>query len=212
MPFSPRSVAITLGLVAASCAQPKVESPIQSTTAAVTAAATGTSAGNLDVLFMVDDSSSMTVMQEKLAQQIPGFLTALESLPSGLPNVHIAVVSSDLGAPGDSTSSLACTKAGDQGIFRTGSLTGVVSPSPGLDGGGPGGAPGGDDAGAPGCAGASLNSGATFISNVDGVANYTGDLSSLLSCMTTLGDSGCGFENQLASISRALGALSLIHI
>ena len=187
--------------------QPKVDSPVESTTAAVTAAATGTSPGNLDVLFMIDNSSSMTVMQQKLASQIPGFITALQNLPSGLPNIHIAVVSSDMGAPGDSTSSILCTSAAITGSFGS-EPTIAVSPAQqlGPDGGAAGGAPGGNDAGAPGCAGASLNSGATFISNVDGVANYTGDLSTLLSCMTALGDTGCGFEHQLASISRALGA------
>ena len=99
---------IALGLVAASCAQPKVDSSVESTTAAVTAAATatGSGSGNLDVLFMIDNSSSMTSMQQKLATQIPGFMTALQNLPSGLPNVHIAVVSSDLGAPGDSTAAI----------------------------------------------------------------------------------------------------------
>ena len=228
MPSSPRFVsattftrlAIALGMTAASCAQPGVDPPAAPTTAALTAAATSTSPGDLDVLFMIDNSSSMTVMQQKLGTQIPGFVTALQNLPGGLPNIHIAVVSSDLGAPGDATSSIGCTLLGDDGTFRTGSSkAGSVEQHPGLDGGGgasggatgldggaPGGAPGGDDAGAPSCAGVSLNSGATFISNVDGVANYTGDLSSLLSCMTALGDSGCGFEHQLASISRALGA------
>jgi hypothetical protein len=195
-------LAIVFGLAAVSCGQPKVESPGESTSAAVTAAATGTTPGNLDVLFMSDNSSSMNVMQQKLASQIPAFVSALQNLPSGLPNIHIAVVSSDMGAPGDVTSSIQCTKTGDNGQFRLGATSGVS----GLGDGGPGGAPGGNDAGGLGCAGASLNSGATYVSNVDGVANYTGDLSTLLSCMTALGDNGCGFEHQLASITRALGA------
>lgn len=189
-------VAIVLGLASASCAQSKVDSPVESTPAAVTAAATGTSPGKLDVLFMIDDSSSMTSMQEKLVAQIPAFVTALQNLPMGLPSLHIAVVSSDMGAPGDSTFAIGCTQQGDQGEFRLG-----TAGSASVDGGAPGG-----DAGAPGCPGARLSSGATFISNVDGVANYAGDLSALLSCMTTLGDRGCGFENQLGSIARALGA------
>lgn len=209
-PTSPTAftrLAIALGLAAASCAQTAVEPPVESTTAAVTASAPGTSPGNLDVLFMIDNSSSMTVMQQKLAAQIPGFLAALQSLPTGLPNIHLAVVSSDMGAPGDATSSIGCTSTGDDGQFRIGTTSGVpVDQHPGLDGGAPGGAPGGNDAGAPGCSGASLDDGATFISNVDGVANYTGNLSTLLSCMTALGDNGCGFEHQLASIARALGA------
>ena len=153
VPITFARLAIALGLVAASCAQSKVDAPVASTTAAVTAAATGTSPGNLDVLFMIDNSSSMTVMQEKLAAQIPGFMTALQNLPTGLPNLHIAVVSSDMGAPGDSTASIGCTTDGDQGSSgsepRAASLPSSIS---GLDGGASGGAPGGDDAGAPGCA------------------------------------------------------------
>jgi len=188
MAFSPR-LAIALALSATSCAQTKVDPPIEPATAAVTAAAT--SPGKLDVLFMIDDSSSMTSMQQKLAAQIPAFVSVLQNLPTGLPSIHIAVVSSDMGAPGDSTFAIGCTAHGDQGEFQLG-----TAGSASVDGG----------AGALGCPGASLNSGATFISNVDGVANYTGDLSTLLSCMTALGDTGCGFENQLASISRALGA------
>ena len=188
MAFSHR-LAIALALSATSCAQTKVDPPIEPATAAVTAAAT--SPGKLDVLFMIDDSSSMTSMQQKLAAQIPAFVSVLQNLPTGLPSIHIAVVSSDMGAPGDSTFAIGCTAHGDQGEFQLG-----TAGSASVDGG----------AGALGCPGASLNSGATFISNVDGVANYTGDLSALLSCMTTLGDKGCGFENQLGSISRALGA------
>ncbi|HLW44972.1 MAG TPA: hypothetical protein VKR78_02065, partial [Acidimicrobiales bacterium] len=81
------TIAIALGAVAASCAQPKVDGPVESppaavTPAAATPAATGTSPGNLDVLFMIDNSSSMTVMQQKLAAQIPEFVTALQSLPT----------------------------------------------------------------------------------------------------------------------------------
>src|SRR5450755_1089619 len=113
-------LAIAIAVTAASCAQPKVEPSVASTTAALTAAATGASPGDLDVLFMIDNSSSMTSMQQKLGTQIPGFVTALQNLPGGLPNIHIAVVSSDLGAPGDQLSAIGCTKVGDQGIFRTG--------------------------------------------------------------------------------------------
>ena len=52
--------------------QPKVDSPVESTTAAVTAAATGTSPGNLDVLFMIDNSSSMTVDAAEAGLADPG--------------------------------------------------------------------------------------------------------------------------------------------
>ena len=53
---------------------------------------------NVDLLFMIDDSSSMRLSQESLLRNFPVLMTALENMPGGLPNVHIAVVSSDMGA------------------------------------------------------------------------------------------------------------------
>jgi hypothetical protein len=175
-------LALGAGLVAASCVDRTVEVPTTAPTAALTAATAdgSTAPGDLDVLFMIDNSSSMLEMQSKLAVQLPQFVNALESLPMGLPNIHIAVVSSDLGAPGDATSSIGCTAAGDQGLFQS--------------------APSGS------CASSPLAAGATYLSNVGGVVNYTGNLSDALSCIATLGDLGCGFEHQLASVARALGA------
>ncbi len=63
---------------------------------------------------MVDNSSSMAAMQQKLLAQLPNFMTVLESLPMK-PNLHVAVVSSDLGAPSDT--SIGCTATGDKGQF-----------------------------------------------------------------------------------------------
>src|SRR5450631_1642875 len=53
----------------------------------------------VDILFMVDNSSSMTSMQQKMLAQIPTFIQLLQALPTGLPDLHLAVVSSDMGAP-----------------------------------------------------------------------------------------------------------------
>jgi len=136
-------------------------------------------AGGVDILFMIDNSSSMTSMQQKLVAQIPMFLQTLQSAAQPLSDFHIAVVSSDMGAPGDATASIGCTAGGDQGIFQS--------------------QPRGD------CQGA-LAPGASYISNVGGVANYTGQLTDVLACITPLGANGCGFEHQLASVARALGA------
>ncbi|HLK88593.1 MAG TPA: hypothetical protein VKZ18_01790 [Polyangia bacterium] len=142
--------------------------------------AVGPFGANVDILFMIDDSSEMSEMQGKLYDQLPLFVQALQGLPTQ-PSLHVAVVDSDLGAPGDSTSSLGCTKAGDQGQFQS--------------------APSGT------CTATTLTSGATFISDVDDMPNYTdASLSDVLQCIALLGDRGCGFEHQLASIDRALGA------
>lgn len=136
-------------------------------------------AGGVDILFMIDNSSSMFSMQQKLVAQIPAFLSTLQSAAQPLTDFHIAVVSSDMGAPGDLTGSIGCTAEGDHGVFQS--------------------QPRGD------CQ-ATLDPGATFISNVGGVANYTGTLNDALACITPLGSNGCGFEHQLASVVRALGA------
>ncbi len=170
--------ALSLGLaMAASCASPERDATGETRALQIAAATASASPGDLDVLFMIDDSSGMTSMQAKLATQIPSFVGALENLPHGLPNIHIAVVSSDLGAPGDSTS-VTCTTSGDQGLFR-------LSPS---------------------CTSSTLAAGETYVSNVGGIANYTGNLADVLACITPLGDTGCGFGHQLGSIARALGA------
>ncbi len=142
--------------------------------------AVGPFGSNVDILMMIDNSSSMTEMQQKLTQQLPTFVQALQSLPTP-PSLHLAVVSSDLGAPGDVTSSIGCTAQGDQGDFHS--------------------MPEGT------CTSTTLQPGATFISDVNMVPNYTDpSLGSVVQCIALLGDKGCGFEHQLASIDRALGA------
>jgi hypothetical protein len=131
---------------------------------------------NLDLLFMVDNSSSMLAMQQKLLVQLPNFLGLLEDLPIK-PNLHVAVVSSDMGAKSDVD--IKCTPLGDQGKFFS-------QPE--------------------GACTTTLTAGDTFISDIDGVANFTDPIASVFQCIGLLGASGCGFEHQLASIDRALGA------
>jgi hypothetical protein len=135
---------------------------------------------DLDLLFMIDDSASMAPLQHKLIANFPAFMDVLKALP--LPNVHIAVVSSDLGA-GRTGALPACTNTGgDQGKFQFAPKDATV------------------------CANAHLQAGQTFLSNVNGMANYTGDISDAFSCIAALGQSGCGLEHQFGSVLRALGA------
>jgi hypothetical protein len=51
-----------------------------------------------DLLFVIDDSSSMTPLQTSLIANFPILMSTLRSFPGGLPNLHLAVVTSDLGA------------------------------------------------------------------------------------------------------------------
>jgi hypothetical protein len=135
---------------------------------------------NLDIVFMIDDSSSMTPLQNKLTANFPVFMNVLKDLPGGLPNVHIGVVSSSMGAGRNETVDH-CPQGGDAGMFHTRPLGAT-------------------------CGKASLNAGQSFISNVNGMANYAGDIADVFSCIAALGDGGCGFEHQFASVLRALGA------
>jgi hypothetical protein len=131
-----------------------------------------------DILFMIDNSSSMTTMQQKLLEQLPTFMQALQNLPMGLPSLHVGVVSSDMGAPSDSQ--IGCTALGDDGAFHY-QAEGT-------------------------CTSTTLTAGSTFISDVSGMANFTDPIGTVFQCIALLGASGCGFEHQLASIDRALGA------
>jgi hypothetical protein len=134
---------------------------------------------NVDVLFMIDDSSEMRLAQTNLINNFPTFMTTLQSAPQGLPNLHLAVVSQDMGA-GDGSISGCDALGGKKGIFQY--------------------TPRGT------CAATHLQAGATYISNIAGAANYTGDIADVFACIAALGEAGCGFEHQFAAILRALGA------
>jgi hypothetical protein len=71
----------------------------------------------LDVLFMIDDSTSMAPLQNKLTASFPTFMQVLEGLPTGLPDVHIGVVSSSMGA-GRNPDIAQCPPGGDRGILQ----------------------------------------------------------------------------------------------
>src|SRR6185295_11726692 len=53
---------------------------------------------DLDLLFVIDNSRSMEREQTNLVRNFPRFMEALEKLPGGLPNLHVGVVTTDLGA------------------------------------------------------------------------------------------------------------------
>jgi hypothetical protein len=136
----------------------------------------------LDVLFMIDDSSSMETSQANLLANFTAFMNVLKGMPGGLPDVHIAVVTSDMGA-GDGEIA-GCAGNGDGGVFQF--------------------APRGN------CTDTTLAPGATFIVDTGGDNPRTDftdpDITNVFKCIAQVGASGCGFEHQLASVARALGA------
>jgi hypothetical protein len=69
----------------------------------------------LDLLFMIDDSHSMGDEQKTLRDNFPVFMQALEGIVGGVPDLRVAVISSDVGAGGLENDT--CKGRGDQGRF-----------------------------------------------------------------------------------------------
>jgi hypothetical protein len=129
---------------------------------------------DIDIVFMIDDSRSMREEQENLRRNFPAFTRVLKNLPQGLPNVHIGVVSSDLGT-GRFDNVAGCLDGNDHGRFQNAALGGNCA--------------GPDDA---------------YISAVGGKHNFEGDIDQVFACIAPLGAVGCGFEHQLQSVRAAL--------
>src|SRR5262245_38864605 len=55
---------------------------------------------DVDIVFMIDDAPGMIPMQSAFASALPTFVSVLDGVPQGLPNVHIGVVSTDMGSTG----------------------------------------------------------------------------------------------------------------
>lgn len=133
----------------------------------------------LDVLVVVDNSGSMTQEQASLSSTFPALIRELEGLPGGLPDLHLGVVSSDVGAGGS-------VIAGNPACSR----------------------PGGGDRGwldpANKAAACGVRSGHRYLMANGASTNFAGTLANAFGCMAQLGTSGCGFEHQLQSARLAL--------
>jgi hypothetical protein len=128
----------------------------------------------LDLLFMIDTSLSMEEEQGNLARNFPRLVEELGKLPAGFPDLHLGVVSSDLGAGSALRSGTCTTTLGDRGVLQV----------------------------RPGC-GVDPATQRYLISNADG-NNFNGDLADVFACLANVGTEGCGFEHQLQSVRRAL--------
>ncbi|MBU1240826.1 hypothetical protein KJ865_14025, partial [Myxococcota bacterium] len=52
---------------------------------------------DVDLLFVIDDSKSMDAEQQRIREQFQSLMQVLKDISGGLPNIHVAVVSTDLG-------------------------------------------------------------------------------------------------------------------
>jgi hypothetical protein len=135
---------------------------------------------DIDILFVIDNSRSMAQEQESLGTNFPRFIERLQDIEGGLPNVHVGVVSSDVGISPFAANN--CTGQGDDGKLQN-TPRGACTPPQGY-----------------------------FISDVlapDGVSritNYpaTTTLPDVFSCIAKLGTVGCGLEQHLEAMKRAL--------
>lgn len=143
---------------------------------------------NLDLLFVIDQSQSMKNEQDALAANFQLLMDQITSSQYGVPNVHIGVISTNLGVgPYSNLSGLtACGVSGDGAILQN-------TPRPQ------------DGETEATCTGPRDR----FIVDVEGedgqrVRNYDGELAQAFSCVARLGTQGCGFEQQLEAMRRAL--------
>ena len=137
---------------------------------------------NIDILFVVDDSPSMLDKQTNLRNNFPNFINVLNTIEGGLPDIHLGVISSDVGTtpdggtagPGIGSGPGACTGAGKNGNLIT----------------------------AAGITGSYIVDTRTATGRM---TNYSGTLQDAFTSITMLvGASGCGFEQHLHAAKRAL--------
>lgn len=133
---------------------------------------------DLDLLFLVDDSHSMAEEQQELALQFPLISSALAKMEGGLPNLHVGVISTDLGIGSDVLTS--CQDDGLNAILQN------VAQQPGCE--------------------PPTDRYISDVDNGAGgrEQNYSGSLEETFSCISKLGVEGCGFEQHFAAIRRAL--------
>lgn len=131
----------------------------------------------LDLLFVVDNSGSMAGEQASLAAQFPRFMDILGRVEGGAPDLHIGVVTSDVGAVGRTDLTGACRGDGDDGLLQLGRT------------------------------GCPAVNGRFLVDAPDGAGrttNYGGTLADAFACMAQVGTDGCGFEMHLEAMRRAL--------
>ena len=140
---------------------------------------------DLDLLFVVDDSPSMADKQTNLVNNFPNLINTLNALPGGLPNLHLGVVTTDMGTKGTDSAAPGAQigQLGQGGCAGTGKAGNLQTNGAPITG--------------------------SYLSDIElvdhsRVKNYTGSLASAFSTMARAGDGGCGFEQPLAAMRAAL--------
>jgi len=143
-------------------------------------------ATGVDLLLLVDNSNSMTEEQESLAAELPALVRSLieppdsdgDGEPDWLPiaDLRIGVITTDMGTGGFAVPTCARSDFGDDGVLRTEGRTDLL-----------------------GCM-ATYPSFLTFEPAIDDPTDYASDVA----CVATTGTGGCGFEQPLEAVLKAL--------
>lgn len=132
---------------------------------------------DIDILFVIDNSGSMGQEQTALANNFDRFMSVLENIEGGLPNVHIGVISSNVGVGGYSI--MGCSGDGDGGRLQNAARDSCTPPS-------------------------GYYIADTTESDGSHTTNYDGTLAETFACIAQLGVDGCGLEQHLKAVEQAL--------
>lgn len=132
----------------------------------------------IDLLFVVDSSPTMAEEQRELVAGAGSLFAALGTLPTGLPDLHVGVISTDvgLGTAADGLPGSQCRTAGDDGRLHgadtCGVTAGFLTDAPDVDGG--------------------------------RRRNYQGALADAFACLAAVGTGGCTYAQPLVALERAV--------
>ncbi|MFT5353781.1 MAG: hypothetical protein ACI9KE_000981 [Polyangiales bacterium] len=143
-----------------------------------------TNVDKVDLLFMIDNSGSMSQEQASLASEIPNLVTTLASGVSGdrtfpaVRDLRVGVVSSDMGTGGFTIPTCNEPNFGDDGILNRAVMGGGCMAIAG---------------GAP-----------PFLGFRPADGGNAAEFATQVACIADLGTQGCGFEQQLDAVLKAL--------
>jgi len=153
----------------------------------------------LDLIFVIDDSAAMAGWQAQLATQLANLATIAQDSPTPV-DLHLGVISSDMGVGAAANASLlGCSAGGDGGALRSQPEASCTATTL--------------DSGATFISNTPPNPGPTFVSTTGPTRNFSAPddasgpgAAKVFQCIGELGADGCGFGQPLAALERALGA------
>jgi hypothetical protein len=177
------------------CFSPPVAAPRTTVTQETNVRVEQNIKNKVDVLFMVDNSSSMDPMQLELRARFGDFFKVFEDLAASgtFADLHIGVVTSDFGAGDAAGAGCEASGGGQHGFLQTLPSPNATSPPPNCM----------PPVGAPYIAYAFDPNGGPAKTNLPNGTNSAA-LVSEFTCMASVGAKGCGFEHQLESVYAAL--------